>query len=172
MRINLGSGPIPLEGYVNCDLYPSDVVAPGATEPNKDIDIVFDLREGLPFEDDSAEEVVAFQVLEHLERPELLLKEIYRVLKPSGIIDIAVPDYGIIFQEWLKMSYQERWVSIGDGKWPPLYAWIWGRGDGANRHQSGFDRERLERVLYEVGFKDIEPIMPFPSLSVRLEGKK
>ena len=172
MKINLGSGSAPLEGHINCDLYPSGVIVPGATEPNKDVDMVFDLNDGLPFDDDSVDEVVAIQVLEHLAKPLTLLEEIYRVLKPGGTIDVAVPDLTIISREWAKSTDEERWVSIGKEEWPPLYAWIWGRGDGANRHLSGFDKWRLETLLIYVGFKEIEPIEPCQYLSVRLRATK
>ena len=172
MKLNLGSGMAPLEGYINCDLYPSGAIVPGATEPNKDVDMVFDLRNGLPFDDDSVDEVVAIQVLEHLEKPLTLLEEAYRVLKAGGIIDVAVPDLTIIAKEWLKSTDKERWIAIGEEEWPPLYAWIWGRGDGANKHLSGFDKWRLETMLIYVGFKDIEVIESYQYLSVRLRGHK
>jgi len=170
MKINLGSGPAPLEGYINCDLYPSGIVVEGATDPNKDVDMVFDLNKGLPFDDSCADEIIAIQVLEHLGNPLALLKEIYRVLKPGGIIDVAVPDLTIVFEKWLESTNGERWISIGG--WPPLYAWIWGRGNGANMHLSGFDKWRLETMLSDVGFKDIEVIEPFQYLSVRMRAGK
>jgi SAM-dependent methyltransferase len=170
MKINLGSGPDPLGGYINCDLYPSGVVAEGATSPNKDVDVVFDLNDGLPFGDNSASEIAIIQTLEHLENPKALLKDIYRVLKPNGIVDVAVPDLTIIAEEWMRATSEERWITIGG--WPPLYAWIWGRGSGANRHLSGFDKWKLETMLVDVGFRDIEAIGPVQYLSVRLKGVK
>lgn len=172
VKLNLGSGSAPMEGYINCDLYPSGVTVAGATEPNKDVDMVFDLRNGLPFNDDSVDEIVAIQVLEHLDNPLALLKEAYRVLRVGGIIDVAVPDLTVIAREWVKSTNEERWVSIGEEEWPPLYAWIWGRGSGANRHLSGFDRWWLETMLIFVGFRNIEAIEPFQYLSVRLRGCK
>lgn len=172
VKLNLGSGSAPLEGYINCDLYPSGTMVLGATEPNKDVDMVFDLRNGLPFDDESVDEIIAIQVLEHLESPLSLLEEAYRVLKPGGIIDVGVPDLTIIAKEWLKSTNEERWISIGKEKWPPLRAWIFGRGEGANRHLFGFDRWRLETMLTTVGFRDIEVIEPFQYLSVRLRGHK
>ena len=170
VKLNLGSGPDPLEGYINCDLYPSGEIVPGATTPNKDVDMVFDMSDGLPFDNDSIDEIVAIQVLEHLAKPIALLEEAYRVLKLGGLIDIMVPDLTIIFGEWLKATDEERWTAIG--KWPPLYAWIWGRGDGANRHLFGFDDWRLRDFLQRVGFKDIEAAEPCQYLSVRLRGYK
>lgn len=170
MKINLGSGTAPLEGYVNCDLYPSGVIVEGATEPNRDVDVTLDLNDRLPFDNSSADEIVAIQALEHLANPLALLEEIYRVLKVGGIIDIAVPDLTVICEKWLESSNEERWVLIGE--WPPLCAWIWGRGGGANRHLSGFDEWRLRAMLTDIGFKNIATIEPFQYLSIRLRGYK
>ena len=169
-RLNLGRGADPKEGYANCDLFPYGVMVQGASSPNNGVDMVFDLTEGLPFDADSIDEVMATQVLEHLERPTALLEEIYRVLKPGGLIDVMVPDLTIICKEWLEATDEQRWLSIG--KWPPLYAWIWGRGDGANKHLCGFDKWCLRTLLQDRGFKDIEAVEPCQYLSVRLRGHK
>jgi ubiquinone/menaquinone biosynthesis C-methylase UbiE len=46
----------------------------------------------LPFDDDSFEVVVSFETIEHLVNPELLLKEIARVLRPGGICICSSPN--------------------------------------------------------------------------------
>ena len=45
----------------------------------------------LPFADHSFDGVLCFQVLEHVDRPETVLKEMGRVLKPGGVGLISVP---------------------------------------------------------------------------------
>ena len=167
LRLNLGSGRHPLEGHINCDLQSS--------APNEGVDIVLDLRHHLPFATKSCEEVTMLQVLEHLETSFTppILKQVYRVLEPDGLIDVEVPDIAYICKKWPRASYEERWVGLGVNKnYPPLAQWIWGRGQSSNRHLTGFDRERLERALMKAGFKDIEATKPRQGLSIRLRGRK
>ena len=63
-----------------------------------DPDIIrWDLRKGIPFGENSFDVVYHSHLLEHLDREVAgeFLKECYRVLKPSGIMRVVVPDLGI-----------------------------------------------------------------------------
>ncbi|MDR1222689.1 MAG: class I SAM-dependent methyltransferase, partial [Tannerella sp.] len=40
--------------------------------------------ENLPFENESLENIISTEVLEHIEKPEKIIDEMYRVLKPGG----------------------------------------------------------------------------------------
>lgn len=46
----------------------------------------------LPFDDNTFDTVISFQVIEHIHRVDLYLREIKRVLKPAGTLIIATPD--------------------------------------------------------------------------------
>lgn len=48
--------------------------------------------EKLPFPDGSMDLVTAFQIIEHLENPFLIMREVYRVLKSRGIFMFSVPN--------------------------------------------------------------------------------
>ena len=75
LKLNVGAGCALEEGYINCDW----VAAPG-------IDAVFDLMQHWPFDDNSVDEVKAFEVVEHLPNLIHFMDEAWRVLKPDGTL--------------------------------------------------------------------------------------
>jgi SAM-dependent methyltransferase len=82
-KLNLGCGEDKKEGYVNLDWSP--VVK---------ADVVHDLNAlPYPFEDNSFELIEAFHVIEHLDRPFPVMKELHRLLAPGGILHIKVPHF-------------------------------------------------------------------------------
>ena len=80
IRLNVGSGYQQISGFQSVDfdekLNP-DVVAP---------------IDKLPFPDDSVDEIYASHVLEHVPMGSKALEEWLRVLKPGGMLTVAVPD--------------------------------------------------------------------------------
>jgi len=51
----------------------------------KNVNVICDIHK-LPFSDNSLDCVINVAVLEHLEQPEIVIKEIYRVLRPGGLV--------------------------------------------------------------------------------------
>lgn len=80
-RLHLGAGPRALPGWVNID----NVHYPG-------VDVVLDVRRGLPFRD--VRFVFAEHFLEHLDLNEAmyLLRECRRVLRDDGVLRLSTPD--------------------------------------------------------------------------------
>lgn len=120
-----------------------------------------DVREGLPYPDSSVDIILASHFLEHLTREEGLefLKECRRVLKPNGIIRIAVPDAKLLAEKYLKGEIMEyRHVNIGVEKAKDeaeaLYHLL------LAGHKTIYDFPSLKRILEEAGFKDVKQ-MPF-----------
>ena len=83
MKLNLGAGKLDVrEGYVNLDM-----------EKYPGINVVWDLNKlPLPFKDDQFDEILAYSILEHVNYVPLM-DELYRILKPEGIIKIRVPHF-------------------------------------------------------------------------------
>ena len=62
----------------------------------------------LPFDDESFDRVVAAEVLEHLPQDERAMTELFRVLKPGGLIAVTVPRWGPELVCWaLSSAYHE-----------------------------------------------------------------
>lgn len=59
-------------------------------KPGKNIDVVGDAL-NLPFSNHTFDTLISTQVLEHIEKPWIMVKEIYRVLKPGGICILTAP---------------------------------------------------------------------------------
>lgn len=77
-RLNLGANDRRVEGFVSVDVcQPADVIA--------------DLNNRWPWTDSSVDEVLAFDVFEHLLSKWFTMNELYRVLKPGGRATIEVP---------------------------------------------------------------------------------
>lgn len=85
-RLNIGGGNWYQRGWINADLYAS----PGF------VDIALDLRVDptLRLKSDSLDLVFSSHVIEHIDDQTVsdLLSEVYRVLKPGGLLRIATPD--------------------------------------------------------------------------------
>jgi SAM-dependent methyltransferase len=80
-KLNIGCGPKPLAGWINIDCR----AMPG-------VDVVCDLN-SFPwqFSDNSADEILASHVIEHLDDPLAAIMEMRRILKPGGKMTIKVP---------------------------------------------------------------------------------
>jgi ubiquinone/menaquinone biosynthesis C-methylase UbiE len=71
----------------------------------------------LPFKSEQIDFALIYGVLEHLEEPILALKEIFRVLKPSGIFTLGVPrKYSLAFFSYLLFGLSvPKWTT--NQKW-------------------------------------------------------
>lgn len=108
LRLNLGCGPYPVEGYVNVDVREIDDV----------VDVVADLGH-LPFEPGSVAEIFSSHVLEHFPEEELarrLLPYWVSLLKPGGAFRAIVPDAEAMMRSWAEggKSFEDlRLVTFG-----------------------------------------------------------
>lgn len=65
--------------------------------------VVHDLREGIPFEDESVDAVYHSHLLEHLDRDDVdeFMREVKRVLVPGGVHRISCPDFEKLCRDYL-----------------------------------------------------------------------
>lgn len=91
-----------IENYINNPIYVN-------IDPKVTPDIVCDAC-NMPFQNDYADILICSEMIEHVEEPVEVIKEMYRVLKPGGKIFICVPfsmhihglpcDYGRYTEVW------------------------------------------------------------------------
>jgi SAM-dependent methyltransferase len=80
--LNIGCGLEYIQGFINIDKN---------KEVKKDLELDLETAQ-LPFKNDSIEIIKASHVLEHINNYVNLIKEIYRVLKPNGVLYVRVPE--------------------------------------------------------------------------------
>lgn len=125
MKLNLGAGDSPIEGYDNS----------------------FDLKHGkkafpLDVEDASCDEIRASHILEHFGHrvTEKILQHWVSKLKPGGLIKIAVPDLEIIARKFV------------DGESGQFQGWIYGgHVDQNDIHGAGFSFDSLSAMMRRAG---------------------
>lgn len=112
MMLNIGCGATHHPDWVNIDMT--------STHPNVR---AVNILKGLPFADRSAAVCYSSHVLEHLGRyaARALLTECMRILKPGGILRLAVPDLEAIAREYIRLLDH---VSSGQSKDDTNYDWI------------------------------------------------
>jgi len=139
-KLEIGSGPKPKEGYVHFDIR-SDVNA----------DVVGDARK-LPFKNEEFDEVYSRFFLEHLPRKDaiLSLKEMNRVLKKKGLIEIIVPNIAYFCKLFVEEKGQKKNWALNK-----IYGF---ENYPEDHHYFGYDEETLSILLSELGFAEIKQI--------------
>jgi len=127
MKLNLGGGNQKIPGFVNIDRLNGQEAYP------------------LPaYADGSVDEIRASHILEHFGHREVpeVLKEWVRVLKPGGVLKIAVPDFDYLVQH----RHDEL----------PLESYLMGgQSDQNDYHKSIFSERKLRDLMRYVGLTDV-----------------
>lgn len=151
LRLNLGCGDKILSGYVNVDV----VAARAGMTP----DVICDLHDLVPFDDNSADEILSVHVVEHFWRWEVrdVLREWVRVLKPGGRMVVECPNLLSACETFLqnpdlhsredKNGQRTMWVFYGDPAWK----------DPLMIHRWGYTPDSLKALLSEVGLVNVHP---------------
>ncbi|MFF7362309.1 methyltransferase domain-containing protein [Streptomyces sp. NPDC008125] len=159
-KVQIGGGAHRIDGFLNIDLVPP-------------ADLLWDIREGVPLQDDSVEEIFSEHFLEHIDYPrsaKQYVREAHRILAQGGRIITGVPDAAFALSQYpgpLDATDEtiERWYAKRDC-----------RGDINTRldlvnlvfrdqeddptytpHLWAYDHEKLVQLFTEAGFNAVEP---------------
>lgn len=142
IKLHLGGGKVDIPNYTNIDL---------ADYPH--IDYKQDIKDLSMFPDNSVSVIYCSHALEYYDREEgeWALREWYRVLKSSGILRVAVPDFEAIIKVYQKYSSINHEGILG-----PLYGRmsISGTNDMIY-HKTIYDYDSLCDLLKSIEFRNI-----------------
>ena len=139
LKLHLGCGNkrISGEGWINID-----------ARKLPEVDEVDDVRELAKYKANSVDLIYASHILEHISRREYtkVLSRWYEILKPNGVLRIAVPDIDAVIEHYIKNKDLRL-----------LRGFIWGgQTYGENVHYCGWNKRTLTEDLYNIGFLDIK----------------
>ncbi|MGA4943740.1 class I SAM-dependent methyltransferase [Streptomyces cinereoruber] len=159
-KVQIGGGAHRIDGFFNIDLVPP-------------ADLLWDIREGIPLQDDSTEEIFSEHFLEHIDYPRSAkhyVLEAYRVLAPGGRIITGVPDAAFALSQYpgpLDTCDEtiERWYAKRDCRGDintrlDLVNLVFRDQDDAptyTPHLWAYDYEKLFQLFTDAGFTTVEP---------------
>ncbi len=173
IRLNLGCGGRPLHDFINVDMDTLDQIR--VRYPNQEfseqlIVVQHDIF-NLPYPEDSVDEIRSEGLIEHLpfiDEPKFFY-EIYRVLKPGGVLYLSTVDFEMAVKQWLaatddwKDFYRNDEVSILDQHWfgtytyKPINRWgyltatLYGSQNGAGQfHTNCYSEEKLRAICKKI----------------------
>jgi len=166
MKINLGSGTIPIEGFVNID------------HRNNGDNIMDDAFELTSFKDNSVSEILASHILEHacFDRTQSILTRWKDILIDGGTLWIAVPNFDLVLNQHIH-DYCN-----GSITWEYFNSRIFGNAkvarkmygdektkdiDGVYQYELAFHRSvftpiMLVKCLEDIGFSNVKLIEQIP----------
>ncbi|MBW2509537.1 MAG: methyltransferase domain-containing protein [Deltaproteobacteria bacterium] len=146
MKVNIGCGPMVLDGWTNCDIQ----VSPKAPRPPE---ILCDVK-SIPLEDECADVVMALHLLEHFYQWEApaVVQEWRRLLKPGGKLILELPNLEAACRNLLKgmKDQMSMWPLYGDP----------GHKDPYMCHRWGYTPKTVVKFLKQQGFKKIRILKP------------
>ncbi|KWX02561.1 glycosyltransferase [Carbonactinospora thermoautotrophica] len=160
-RIQIGGGNHRIAGFLNIDLVPP-------------ADLIWDVREGIPLADGTAEFVFSEHFLEHIDYPrsaKLFAREVHRILAPEGQVVTGVPDARFVLRGYLNGDQElfaemlSRWYANRDclddfNTYLDLVNYVFRDQDDSAKyspHYWAYDYDKLVNLFIEARFSRVEP---------------
>ena len=150
----------PLKLHIGCGTQykPSWINIDNNSDTNiETLDIDWDLRKGMPFEDQSVDYIYHEHFIEHLSYEEglIFMSDCYRVLKFGGVMRIACPDLDALVKCYIEGTWHEQsWVKKYQCEWMPSSAYMLNACMNENPwgHKYVYNKEDLKRRLCDAGY--------------------
>ena len=157
LKLNLGCGSNKLAGYVNID-----------SVKEFSPDLVHDLSDPLPYQDLSVDEILAEDILEHLDKYAryFFCLEIVRVLKIGGKAVLQVPNFKKFMWQFFRMKFDDFVDNLFGENMLGSKIYIGHFGN----HKWGYSPDSLKKFMSIFGI-EAEKIEK-KELNIRFTGKK
>lgn len=145
VRLNWGCGRNPAPGWINSD-----------RNGRSRVDLVCDIRDGLPLDDDSVDYAFSMHALQEVPYDDVVpvLTELRRVLKRGGVLRLVLPDLDVGIDAY-RSGARERFLvsdehasSLG-GKFVVHMLWY-------GHSRTLFTRDFAEELLQKAGFRAVD----------------
>jgi predicted SAM-dependent methyltransferase len=125
-----------------------------------------------PLESEFFDKAYMGDVIEHIYIFEIdkVLKEVHRILKTGGVLEVAVPDVRwicerIVKGDWATMA-NVGWLNQSNDSWSNAMSYLFGGFHNINEyklegmgHVNGFDEISLTKLLNKNGFSDCKRVL-------------
>lgn len=124
-----------------------------------------DATKRIPLPDKSVEALYTCHMMEHLDQEEvrLFLKEAHRVLKPSGIVRVVVPDLRILIDGYLESGNADDLIAgtfLAVPKPKTLSQKLLHLLNGHRNHHWIYDAASMSALLESCGFSNTQILKP------------
>lgn len=135
-KLNLGAGTSRYQDYTSVDFH-------------QEADIIHDLTQPLPYEDESVDAIYSSHVIEHFTRDEWenISRDWARVLRPGGRLEIRCPDIVKLCQSVVDTVDLDLSITRIYGQ----------QGDEGQLHKNGFTEEIVARSFPDFTYQVLEP---------------
>lgn len=151
IKLNIGCGMDYKEGWINIDNNSDSNI--------EKLDLNWDLRRPLPFDNESVDFIFNEHFIEHLtvEEGQIAIKDLMRVLKPGGVMRIATPDLEVTVDKYINLPLSKdaalkkfglEFIKTRAERINIGFRW-WG-------HKWLYDWEEMERRLNEAGYSKVK----------------
>lgn len=83
----------------------------------KEAFVALDLNESLPFDDASFDSVISIEGVEHVHNPNMMIRELSRVLRPGGTLIVSTPNVLCVRSRWswFKRGHHRHFAPVDGG---------------------------------------------------------